>query len=202
RSLSTSEVARLASRLSSAGGVDCFCNDLAGDRWILLEVTAEVLVYKCFDLTLNVRVEFAFSLTLELGLRQLDADYRYQTFANVFGRKLLIIFLEEARRFSVVIDRSGQGRSKAGQVCAAIHGVDVVGERMDDFVVAVVVLDRQFNGQRVGVGSGAFEVNRLRVKHRLVLVQMFDELGDAALVIELVLLFAAFVGNRDSNARV
>ena len=84
---------------------------------------------------------------------------------------------------------------------AAVDRVDVVGKRIDLLVVAIVVLDRNLDREIVAF---PFEIDRLVVKRDLVLVQMFDEFGNAALVIELVrtLRFLALVLDRDPDSFV
>ncbi len=77
---------------------------------------------------------------------------------------------------------------------AAIDGVDVVGKGIDDFRIAVIILQGQFHGHRV---FGGLEINGLLVQDFFVFVQMFDKFGDAAAVLELM----PFVGSliRDGN---
>ena len=53
--------------------------------------------------------------------------------------------LEPARCFGVAVDRAGQRGLEAAQVRAAVVVVDVVGEGQDRLVVAVVVLQRDFD---------------------------------------------------------
>ena len=64
---------------------------------------------------------------------------------------------------------------------AALARVDVVGEGEHALLVAVVVLQRDLH---LDVPLLAFEVEDLGVDGRLVLVQVLDELDDAALVEE------------------
>ena len=89
---------------------------------------------------------------------------------------------------------------------AAIDRVDVVGEAEDRLGVGVVVLQRDLHGHAVALG---FHVDRLFVQDLLAAVQMLDELGDAAGVLELCVLgFAglgvggALVGQRDLQTLV
>ena len=84
---------------------------------------------------------------------------------------------------------------------AAVDRVDVVGKGEDRLGVAVVVLQRDLHRHVVALG---FHVDRLVVQHLLAAVQVLDELGDAAGVLELGALgFAglrvggALVGQRD-----
>src|SRR5271157_4108489 len=78
---------------------------------------------------------------------------------------------------------------------SAIYGVDVVGKTEDRFGVSVVVLQRDLHGHAVALG---FHVDRLVVQNALAAVQMPDELGDAAVVLELGLLGLAGLGIGDA----
>jgi hypothetical protein len=99
------------------------------------------------------------------------------------------------------LNRSREGGTKTGEVCAAVDRVDVVGERIDLLVVAIVVLNGHFDRERVGF---LFEVERLVVKRRLVLVQVFDKFRDTAFVVKLVRAFGIFplILDRDPDALV
>ena len=89
---------------------------------------------------------------------------------------------------------------------AAVHRVDVVGEAEEVLRVGVVVLQRDLHAEHAVVGqlALAFEVDRLVVQHGLAAVEVLDELGDAAAVVELVGLHGirALVGQRDGQALV
>ncbi len=77
-------------------------------------------------------------------------------------------------------------------------GVDVVGEAEDRFLVGGVPLHRHLDLAVVGL---AFEEDRLAVQRVLVLVEVGDEVDDAALVVEGVLLAAgALVDQLDLEA--
>ena len=82
---------------------------------------------------------------------------------------------------------------------AAFVRVDVVGEGVDDLGVAVVPLQRDLGFDAVFFAA---HVDRLLVHRRLVLVQVRDERGDPALVVELVALAVALVVERDEDAPV
>src|SRR5262249_48824963 len=200
--LAASQVARLSSGLAGPGSLDRFGYDLAANRRVLLEITAQLLIEECFDLALYICIELALSLAFELRLGQLDADHRYQALPDVFGGELFVVFLEQAGRFAIVVDGASQSRPEAGQMGAAVYGVDVVGERVDDLVISIVVLNGDLDPQRVFVGDQLFGVDRVSVQHGLVLVQVFDEFGDAALVEELVAFFGPLIGNTDADAGI
>ena len=94
--------------------------------------------------------------------------------------KLASPSLSRPCRLRPVVDGAGERRAQAGQVRAAVRGVDGVGEGEDRFVVAVVVLDG-------GLDQVAFDllldIDRL-VQHRAVLVQIANEAPHAALEVE------------------
>ena len=100
----------------------------------------------------------------------------------------------------VVVDGAGQRGLEAGQVHAALVVVDVVAEAEDHLVVGVVVLQRHLDLDLRRCSP--CEVDGLVVEHRLVLVQVLDELADAAVVLELVALAGALVGDGDAQAGV
>ena len=105
-----------------------------------------------------------------------------------------------------VVDGAGERGAEAGEMRAAVDGVDVVGEAEDGFGVAVVVLERDVDFDAVAQG---LHDDGLVVQHGLAAVEMLDELGDAAGVSELgAARFAglgvggALVGERDFEALV
>ena len=89
-------------------------------------------------------------------------------------------------------------------MCAAINRVDVVGERVDNFVVAVVVLNRHFHAHRIISDAFLGEVDRLCVQDGLALVQMPDEFSDAAAIKEVMrfLRLAALIDDGDADAGI
>src|SRR5258706_1397457 len=88
---------------------------------------------------------------------------------------------------------------------AAIYSVDVVGKRMDDFVIGIVVLNRYVYRKRIVFLA---ESDRLTVQDRFTSVQMFDKFGDAAFVEKLVSFisplphFCSLIGDSDAYAGI
>ena len=84
---------------------------------------------------------------------------------------------------------------------AAVDGVDVVGERVDAFGEAVVVLQRDLNA---GVADAPLDIEGLAVQRHAAEVQVAHERDDAALEIEGPLAFVALPGplvdERDAQA--
>ena len=157
----------------------------------------ELLVNEARDSGLDVAVQFALRLALELRLGQLDADHAHQAFAHVLTLKVFLHVLEQALVLAELIDGAGERGAEAGQVRAAVHCIDVVGERKDGFRVPVVVLDGELHLDLVALGLG---IDRRRVEHVLVLVQVLDEFGDAARVMEFRLLVTPLVLQPDGQA--
>ena len=168
---------------------------------MLVEIFAEAFVDERFDQTLDVAVELAFGLALELWLRELygnDGDEAFADVVAIDGDFVLLLF-EHAGGIRVVIERARERGAEAGKVRAAVHGVDGVGEGKNVLGVAVVVLQRDFDIHLLAL---AFHVNRRVVQRLLAAVQVLDEFGDAAGEAELGFFVAAFVFERDLQAFV
>ena len=197
RALAAGEIAGLARRFTRPRRLDRLVDDLAGNLRVLLEEGAEAFVEKRLHGTRDVGVELALGLPFELRLRQLDRDHRHQAFAHVIAGEVFLHVLEQRQLLTGVVDGARQRGAEAGQMRSAIDGVDVVGEAEDGVRVTVVVLERDLHGDAVALG---FHVNRLLVQYVLAAVQMLDELGDAAAVLELGAL--GFAGFRIGRALV
>ncbi len=114
---------------------------------MLVEPFAKLFVHQLLDVSLDVAVQLPFCLPLELRLRQAHADHRHQPLAHVIagdGHFVLLLF-QHSRGRSEVVDRARQRRAEPGEVRAAIHGIDGVGERKYVFAVGVVVLQRDLD---------------------------------------------------------
>ena len=84
-----------------------------------------------------------------------------------------------------------QRRLEAREMRSAIHRVDVVGEGEDGLGVSVVVLQRNLHGYAITLG---LHVDRLLVQNLLASVDVLDELGDTAGVLELLVLALTGLG--------
>src|SRR5579864_525271 len=179
RGFAAGQLASLARGFARTGSVNALADDLSRDGRMLVEVFAKLLVDQRLDEALDVAIELALGLPLELGLGQLDADDGDEAFADVVagdGDFVLLLF-QHAERAGVIIDRARQGGTEAGEMRAAVHGIDGVGEAKNVFGVAVVVLERDFHFDGVAL---AFHVNRRIVESFLATVEVLDEFGDAA----------------------
>src|SRR5579883_3460764 len=200
------EVAGLAGGLAGAGGFDRLVDDLAGDGGVLLEEGAQLFVDERLHDAGDVGVPFAFGLAFELGLGKFDADDGDQAFADVIAGEVLFDVFKEAELLAGVIDGAGEGGAEAGQVGAAIDGVDVVGEAENVLGVAVVVLQADLHDDAVFFG---FHVDGLVVQDLLAPIEVLDEFGDAAVVLEVGMLglaglgvHVALIGEGDEKALV
>ena len=97
--------------------------------------------------------------------------------------------------------RAGQRGAERRHVGAAVALRDVVGERQDVLVIGVVPFERDVDADPVAHRRNG---DRLGKQRRLGAVEIFDERGDAALVIKLMLdpLLVARVGEDQPHARV
>ena len=139
-----------------------------------------------------------FGLPLELRVLELDRDHRRQALADVVAGQVLVFLFEQALAARVGVEGAGQGGAEAREVGAALVGVDVVGEAEDRFLVGGVPLHRDLD---LAVLVLALEEDGLAMQRVLVLVEVGDEVDQAALVVEGVLLAgAALVDELDLQA--
>ena len=149
---------------------------------VLLEVLAEFAVDDLLDQAADRRVaEFGLGLALELGVVQLDRDHRGQPLAHVLAGEVVVFLFQQPFVARVGVQGPGQRRAEAGEVGAALVGVDVVGEAEDRLLVGGVPLHRDLD---LALLFAALEVDDLVVHLVLVLVEVADEVLDAALVLE------------------
>ena len=169
----------------------------AGLLRVLLEELGQLLVDDGGDEALHAGVaELGLRLALELRVGQLDRDDGGQALADVLAGEVLVLLLELALLARVAVERARERRAEARHVRAALVRVDVVGEREDGLLVGGVPLQRDLDRALVAL---ALEEDDLLLDRVLVLVEVDDEVLDAALVVELGLAaaLAALVGDRD-----
>src|SRR5262249_53673239 len=93
----------------------------------------------------------------------------------------------------------GECRPEPREMRAALARVDVVREGEHILLVALVVLERDLD---LDIAAAALEVEHLRVHRRLVLIDVLDELEDAARVVEGLLLLVPLVLDLDPETLV
>ena len=145
------EFAGFAGGFAGARGFDAFADDAARDGGMLVKPLAEFFVDELLDVALDVAIQLAFGLAFELGLWEPHADDGDQAFAHIVtvDGDFVFLFLEHAGGRSEIVDGAGERGAKAGKMRAAIDGVDGVGKGENIFAVAVVVLQGDFDLDRV-----------------------------------------------------
>ncbi len=117
----------------------------------------------------------------------LHADDGGEPFANVFALEPVLHLLEEVLRRAVAVEHLRERRAQAGEVRAAVLVVDVVRVTEDLLRVARVPLQRDLDPDRRSRSFDSLlpdDRDDLVVHRLLRLVQVLDELADAALVLE------------------
>ncbi len=185
----SSRALRAASRASAAS--IAFCDDLLGRGRVLFEELAELVVDDLGDDPLDLAVaQLGLGLPLELRVGHADADDRGEPFLEVLaGDRQVLLVLGDVGP-GVVVEGPGQGGAEAGQVGAALDGVDVVAVADDVLADRVVVLDGDLDLDVLLVVAA--EQDDRRVQGRLGAVEVLDELGQALRGEEL----AALLGRR------
>jgi hypothetical protein len=176
------EVIALASLGCSARNSADLCCDDALDRG--LDLAGDQLVL---------------GLRRELRIRHLDRQYRDQALAAVVAGEFDLVLLQHAGLLDVLVDGARQCGAETGEMGAAILLRDVVGEAVDVFLVGIGPLHREIDGDLVGHPADADDA---RVQRGLELRQVLHEGADAALVLEYVAAFAAFVFQLDFQAGI
>src|SRR5262245_17999296 len=194
------QLARLARGLPRLRRAHALVGDLPRGGRILLEHLAQPIVDDLLHEAPHLGVpQLRLGLTLELGLGNAHGHDRGESLTDVVARHAALETLQESLGLRIARDRARQCRAKSREVRAALARVDVVREREHVFLVAVVVLERHLDLDAVLL---ALEAQDARVDRRLVLVQMLDELDDAALVEEDVTPLVPLVLDRDLQALV
>ena len=182
QALAAREVARLARGAARPRRVDRLLDDLPRLGGVLLEELGQLLVDRRLDQAADLGVaQLGLGLALELRVLELDRDERREALAHVLAGEVLLLLLEEVLLAGVVVDRARERAAEAGEVRAALGGVDVVGEREDGLVVRRVPLHRDLDRAVVGL---VLEVDDAAVDRVLLAVDVGDEVADAALVLE------------------
>ena len=196
------EVACLAGRLARARRRDRLADHLVRLAGVLLEELTELAVDGRLDEALHLGVpELRLRLAFELRLVELHRDDRRQAFAHVLAGQRDLLALQHARFLGVIVDRAGQRRAKRRHVRPAVALRDVVGERQDVLVITVVPFERDVDADAV---AHRRDGDRLREQGSFRAVEIFDEGGDPALVIKLVLdaLLVPSIGEDQADARI
>ena len=198
--LAPRQVAGLARRFTRPRGVEHLLDDLTAGVGILFQEDGQLLVDDGLHDALDLAVaEFGLGLPLKLGLGHFDAQDTGQTLADVLAGQILFDVLEQVVIAGVGVDGASQGALEADEVGATFYRVDGIDERKDGLVVGVVVLHRHFEAHVVALPG---DEDRLRVQHRLVLVEVGDERRDAALVMEVVPAAIALIFDGDAQPAI
>ncbi len=181
--LAAREVPSLTRGGPSLRGLDGLANDRAGLLRVLLQELGELRVDNRLDEALHARItELGFGLTLELGIGELGRDDGGQPLAHVLAGEVVVLLLELALVAGVLVQRAGQRGAKAGEMGAAVNGVDVVGVGEHRLLVGAVPLHGHLD---CALRALAGEVDDLLVDGLLVAVEVSDEVDDAAVVLKL-----------------
>ena len=151
----------------------------------------------CCDVGLHLGVhQLDLGLRFELRVGVLDGDDGGQALARVVAGEVRVGILEQAVLAGVVVDHARQRGAQAGQVRAAVDGVDRVGEGVDRLGVGIGVLDG-------GLDADALDL-LLDIDHGVqglaVAVEVADEGGEAAFEVEGHLAVGALVHEVDGDA--
>ena len=176
--LAARHLTRFASSLAGFQSLRRLPNDLLSGGGVLLQIFRKALGHGVLHERADLGVaELRFRLSLELRVMQLYGNNRCQALTRIVTRKIGILLLQDALAARIVVDRARHGLLEAVKMRATLVRVDVVGESHDGVRrIGCRPLHGHFHRS---VGIFGREVNGL-VKRFLALVQVLDEVDDAA----------------------
>ena len=208
RAFAAGEVARFAGGFAGTRGFDNLAADGFGFNGVFQQEVGQAGGDDFFHRRAGFgRDQLHFGLTGEFGVGHLDREHTGQPFAHVvtgdgdFGLFGDFVF------FNVFVDDAGHRGAQPGEVGAAVGLGNVVGETLHLFVVGVVPLHGDFDGQfgadAAGIdAAGAGGVKDAGVQAGFGAVDVFDEAFHAAGEGEVFFLAGALVEQADFDAVV
>src|SRR5579884_162728 len=194
------EFAGGAGRFAGAGGDKTFVDDGFGLAGRLFQILHEHVGGNGLDDGAHLGVvQFGLCLRLKLRVGNLDANDSGQALTHVIAAEVAVLLFEQAHLARVVIERAREGAAEAGDMHAAVDGVDAVGEGKFGGVPAIVILHGQFDFDAVHLAADA---DGPRLQASPVLVEVAHEGDQAALEVEGGLAVAAFVAQGDGQAAI
>ncbi len=200
--LAPGELTRLFGGLARGGGVDHLLDDGAGVGGIFLEPFGELVGDQAFERLADLGGdELVLGLRAELGVGELHGDDRRQPLAHVVAGKADLLALQDAALFRIIVEGAGERGAERGEMGAAVALRDVVGEAEDLLVIAVVPFERDVDPDILAL---AVDGDRLRDERGLGAIEIADEGGDPAFIIELdrFLLLVAGIGEDEAHAGI
>src|SRR5579885_1200643 len=189
-----------AGRFASAGGEETFVDDGFGLARRLFQILHEHVGGDGLDDGAHFGVvQFGLRLRLKLRVGNLDANDGCQALAHIVAAEVAVLLFEQAHLARVVVERAREGAAEAGDMHAAVDGVDAVGEGKFGGVPAIVVLHGQFDFDAIHLAADA---DGSRLQTPPVLVEVAHEGDQAALKVEGGLAVAAFVAQGDGQAAI
>src|SRR3989475_1035249 len=170
-----------------------------GDLRRFQEELGELLIHDGLDDPLDLGVsEFHLRLSLELRLGDLETENRRQSLAGVVALEALAL-LQVLVVLRVLDEDPRKPGLESDEMGPAFDRVDIVDEREDRFVVAIVILHRDLDEGSVGLLR---ELDRIRMERILRAVDPLDILGDASLELEHIPAVVDLIHNDDPKAGV
>ena len=194
------ELARLPGGLPRSRRVDDLGDDQLGVGRVFQEEFGKGVGNHFLDQRTHFgRNQLVLGLGRELGVRKLDRKNRGQSFPHVVPGGLGLGLLCGFARLDVMVERPGHCRAQRSQMGSAVALGNVVGEAEHGFLIRIVPLHGDLDGDAFLFGRGMEDFGMEDV---LVSVDVFDEAPDSAGEGEILFLSAPEVGHLDLDAVV
>ena len=126
--------------------------------------------------------ELALGLPLELRLADFHREHTGEALADVVAAEVYaLVCSQHARAFGVAIQGASERRLEATDVGTAVAGVDVIHKGIKGLLVRTGPLQGELDLDIVAL---SLDHHRRRVQRRSTLIQVLDEVGQAALGME------------------
>ena len=163
---------------------------------MFFKIGIQLIAYDLFNQSTDIGItQFCLGLTFKLGIGQLNGNNGSNTFPAIFTGNL-VIALNDTVLCTVGIEYTGQRSFKAGFMHTAFGGIDLVGKAQHGFVVAIVILQRNFC---TGITLHAAHIDNIIMDRCLIPVAPGYKFTDTAFIAHGILdcFIGAFIGNAD-----
>ena len=178
--LAPRELSCLACRLARRCRLDHLRNDDARFVRVFLEPLVQPLSEKALDGGAHLgRHELVFGLRGKFGIRHFYRQHAGQTLAHIITGQRYFFLLQDPTCRGVRIHRSGQSRSKPGEMGSTVTLGDIVGKAQNVLVIAIVPLQRCLDDDVVALAENGDGIAMLS---GLVPVEVLDERFDTTVI--------------------
>ena len=202
RRLAPCQLARFARRFTCQCRFDNLGDNVFRLNGVFFKPLCQLFVHQTLNGGAHLRRnQLVFGLRGELRVRHFHAEHAGQAFTRVITAERDFLFLRDARALGIIVDRPRQCPTKARHMRTAIALWNVVCERKNILVIAVVPPHGHFNPDVIFF---AHHINRLGQQTLFGPIKEFHKLLHTTLIFQngFQMFGGAFIAQNDLHARV